>query len=42
MLLIDRDMFKFVLIEVCLVDVRVTCLRVSTGFEGTSFREARL
>ena len=38
---LNRDMFKqlFVLMEVCSVDILVACLRISTGFEGDSFRE---
>ena len=32
----------FVLVEVCSVDILVACLRISTGFEGDSFRETHL
>ena len=32
----------FVLIEVCSVDILVACLRMSTGFQGNSFRETHL
>ena len=37
---LNRNMFQpFILIEVCSVDILVTCLRLSTGFRWDSFRE---
>ena len=40
---LNREMFKpFVLIDVCLVDLLVACVRICTSFKGVSFRETHL